>query len=102
MVVPFVNYWWPSFPDNLSTEAFRMLPQPDQWTFRVAHYAPWLFYKWMTQKWFPSLTLTNIEMFSVSDDIGILKNSESQDSDQVTTLICHFEFEFILTLYILD
>lgn len=82
LVVPFVNYWWPSFPDNLSREAFQMLPQSDQWTFRVAHYTPWLFYWWMTQKWFPSLSFTNIEMFP-SDDVEILKSlSEAPDTGQ--------------------
>ncbi|CAJ2660176.1 unnamed protein product [Trifolium pratense] len=73
LVVPFVSYWWPSFPDNLSREAFQMLPQSDQWTFRVARYTPWLFHWWMTQKWFPSLSFTKIEMLS-SDDVEILKS----------------------------
>ncbi|MCI69298.1 hypothetical protein A2U01_0090559, partial [Trifolium medium] len=50
-----------------------MLPQSDQWTFRVARYTPWLFHWWMTQKWFPSLSFTNIEMLS-SDDVEILKS----------------------------
>jgi len=63
-----------------------MLPQSDQWTFRVAHYTPWLFYWWMTQKWFPSLSFTNIEMFP-SDDVEILKSlSESPDTGQVAIL----------------
>ncbi|KAK7324863.1 hypothetical protein VNO77_28754 [Canavalia gladiata] len=75
LVVPFVSYWWPSFPDNLLREALGMLPQSDQWTFRVAHYTPWLFYWWMTQKWFPSLTLTHL--FS-PDDIEILKSLSSE------------------------
>ncbi|XP_061376261.1 uncharacterized protein LOC133318281 [Gastrolobium bilobum] len=72
LVVPFISYWWPSFPANLSTEALRMLPLSDQWTFRVAHYAPWLFYWWMTQKWFPTLTMTSIGMSH--DDIEIMKS----------------------------
>ncbi|CAL0321815.1 unnamed protein product [Lupinus luteus] len=67
LVVPFVSYWWPSFPPNLSTEALHMLPKPDQWTFRVAHYASWLLYWWMTQKYFPSLTFGNIETLSAHD-----------------------------------
>jgi len=64
-----------------------MLPQSDQWTFRVAHYTPWLFYWWMTQKWFPSLSFTNIEMFP-SVDVEILKSlSESPDTGQVSILL---------------
>ncbi|XP_014497179.1 uncharacterized protein LOC106758725 isoform X1 [Vigna radiata var. radiata] len=70
LVAPFISYWWPSFPDHLLREAFQMLTRSDKWTFRVAHHAPWLFHWWMTQKWFPSLTLTN--MLS-PDDIEIVK-----------------------------
>ncbi|OIW04031.1 hypothetical protein TanjilG_24142 [Lupinus angustifolius] len=73
LVVPFVSYWWPSFPANISREALQMLPKPDQWTFRVAHYASWLFYWWMTQKWFPSLTFGNTETLS-ADDLEIIKS----------------------------
>ncbi|KAJ7981156.1 alpha/beta-Hydrolases superfamily protein [Quillaja saponaria] len=74
LVVPFVHYWWPCFPANLSREALGKLPLSDQWTFRVAHYTPWLIYWWMTQKWFPSLSITsgNMAVFSRSD-LEILK-----------------------------
>ncbi|KAK2655306.1 hypothetical protein Ddye_008358 [Dipteronia dyeriana] len=54
LLAPVTNYWWPSFLSNLSTEAYyQQLPQ-DQWTLRVAHYAPWLTYWWNSQKWFPA------------------------------------------------
>lgn len=54
LLAPVVNYWWPGFPGNLSKEAYyQQLPQ-DQWSLRVAHYAPWLTYWWNTQKWFPA------------------------------------------------
>ncbi|KAK2986194.1 hypothetical protein RJ640_012452 [Escallonia rubra] len=74
LVVPFVNYWWPCFPANLSKEAFKMLLVQDQWAFRVAHYVPWLFNWWMTQKWFPSLSMLagNMAVFS-RPDLEILK-----------------------------
>ncbi|CAK9134540.1 unnamed protein product [Ilex paraguariensis] len=54
LLAPVVNYWWPGFPVNLSTEAYNQQPVQDQWTLRVAHYIPWLTYWWNTQKWFPS------------------------------------------------
>lgn len=93
MVVPFVNYWWPSFPVNLSTEAFQTLPQPDQWTFQVAHYTPWLFYWWMTQNWFTSLSFTNAEMFPL-DDVEILKSlSEAPSTGQVAYTHKHSVFD---------
>ncbi|KAF8020333.1 hypothetical protein BT93_G0898 [Corymbia citriodora subsp. variegata] len=68
-VVPFVHYWWHSFPSKLLREAFAKLPVPDQWTFRVAHHAPWLLCWWMTQKWFTSLSIMagNMKIFSPGD-----------------------------------
>ncbi|XP_073063176.1 uncharacterized protein [Primulina eburnea] len=69
LVVPFVNYWWRCFPAPLSKEGLgRMLVQ-DQWTFRIAHYAPSLVYWWMTQKWFPSMSIMEgkMDIFSRSD-----------------------------------
>lgn len=84
LVVPFVHYWWPRFPSNLASEAFKRLLVQDQWTFRIAHYAPWLFYWWMTQKWFPSLSITagKTEILS-EEDLEILKRwSETQTVGQ--------------------
>ncbi|CAK9169718.1 unnamed protein product [Ilex paraguariensis] len=57
LLAPVVNYWWPGFPVNLSTEAYNQQPVQDQWTLRVAHYIPWLTYWWNTQKWFPSSSI---------------------------------------------
>ncbi|XP_031388704.1 uncharacterized protein LOC116201570 isoform X2 [Punica granatum] len=85
LVVPFVHYWWPSFPTQLSREALRKLPVPDQWTFRVAHFAPWLLHWWMTQKWFTSLSIMagNMELFSPSDHEILKKWMENPDPNQV-------------------
>ncbi|GMN61065.1 hypothetical protein TIFTF001_030159 [Ficus carica] len=82
LVVPFVNYWWPCYPANLSIESLARLPRSDQWVFRVAHYAPWLFYWWMTQKWFPSLSILsgNTAIFSPKD-LEILKRLSEASSD---------------------
>lgn len=54
LVSPVINYWWPGFPANLSTEAYYQQYPQDQWALRVAHYLPWLNHWWNTQKWFPS------------------------------------------------
>lgn len=74
LVVPFVHYWWPNFPSSLSTLAFNKLKVSDQWAFRVAHYAPWLLDWWITQKWFPSLSMVSgsMELFSPKD-LEVLK-----------------------------
>ncbi|KAF9618616.1 hypothetical protein IFM89_002311 [Coptis chinensis] len=54
LLTPVVNYWWPGFPANLTTEVYNQHFTQDQWTLRVAHYLPWLTYWWNTQKWFPA------------------------------------------------
>lgn len=51
LVVPAVNYWWP-LPANVSASAYGKLDVGDRRTFWIAHHMPWLFYAWMTQKWF--------------------------------------------------
>lgn len=53
LLAPVVNYWWPGFPTNLSTDAFYKQLPSDQWALRIAHYVPWLTHWWNTQKWFP-------------------------------------------------
>ncbi|KAK1285515.1 hypothetical protein QJS10_CPB20g01649 [Acorus calamus] len=54
LLAPVINYRWPGFPRNLSTEAYNGQPVGDQWTFRVTYYAPWLLNWWMNQPWLPS------------------------------------------------
>lgn len=85
LVVPFVHYWWPCLPANLSRVAMRKLLLQDQWTFRVAHYAPWLFYWWFTQKVFPSLSMMtgNMAIFSSTDMEIIKKWLEAPPDGQV-------------------
>ncbi|KAL3579461.1 hypothetical protein D5086_020965 [Populus alba] len=69
LIAPVVNYWWPGFPANLSTEAYYLQLPQDQWTLRVAHHAPWLTYWWNTQKWFPASAVAarKPEVFSRQD-----------------------------------
>ncbi|KAG8371170.1 hypothetical protein BUALT_Bualt13G0059200 [Buddleja alternifolia] len=69
LVVPAINFWWRCFPANISKEGFERLPFQYQWTFRVAHYAPWLLNWWMTQKRFPSVSMMhgNPDVFNHSD-----------------------------------
>ncbi|KAL6276425.1 hypothetical protein ACE6H2_020026 [Prunus campanulata] len=84
LVVPFVHYWWPCVPANLSRESLSRLPVSDQWAFRVAHYAPWLFHWWMTQKFFPSLSMLsgNNSIFSRADLEMMQKVSEATSVGQ--------------------
>ncbi|CAN1252209.1 Lipase 1 [Linum perenne] len=57
LVAPFVHYWWPCLPADLSKLGLQKLLPMDRRTFYVAHYAPWMFHWWMSQKWFPSLSM---------------------------------------------
>ncbi|XP_058088930.1 uncharacterized protein LOC131235664 [Magnolia sinica] len=69
LVVPVVNYWWPSLPANLSNDAYKWQPLRDQWALRIAHHAPRILYWWMTQKWFPTSSVVERrpEIFSHQD-----------------------------------
>ncbi|MQL76083.1 hypothetical protein Taro_008467 [Colocasia esculenta] len=50
LIVPAINFWWPSLPRNLSAAAYGRHHPADQRGFLVARHAPWLFYAYMTQK----------------------------------------------------
>ncbi|KAI3816870.1 hypothetical protein L1987_10654 [Smallanthus sonchifolius] len=41
LIAPVVNYWWSSFPRNLSMAAYKLQPRQDQWAVGVV---PWLDY----------------------------------------------------------
>ncbi|OVA03570.1 hypothetical protein BVC80_1651g77 [Macleaya cordata] len=84
LVVPIINYWWPSFPANLSKMVYKRLLLQDQWTYRVAHYVPQLLYWWLTQKWFPSLAAMegNPEIFSIPDREMLKKIAEYPNPGQ--------------------
>ncbi|KAG2623026.1 hypothetical protein PVAP13_3KG030200 [Panicum virgatum] len=69
LVVPVINYWWPSFPAELSKQAFKKQVVPEQRTLWIAHNVPSLLYLWMTQKWLPSsaAAMHHPEIFSKHD-----------------------------------
>ncbi|KAG2614896.1 hypothetical protein PVAP13_3NG017300 [Panicum virgatum] len=69
LVVPVINYWWPSFPAELSRQAFKKQVVPEQRTLWIAHNVPSLLYLWMTQKWLPSsaAAMHHPEIFSKHD-----------------------------------
>ncbi|KAL9227685.1 hypothetical protein vseg_003344 [Gypsophila vaccaria] len=57
LIAPVINYWWPFFPSNLSSQAFNNQLRRDIWSLRVAHYLPWLTFWWNTQRFFPPLSV---------------------------------------------
>lgn len=87
LVVPFVNYWWTKVPENILSKAFKLLPEDIKWTFRVAHYVPWLLYWWLTQKLFPSSSIIsgNSALLSDKDLVIVKKMSENPSPHMVRT-----------------
>lgn len=83
LLAPVINYWWPSFPADLSRAAYNRQPLEDQWTLRVAHFMPWLTYWWNSQKLFPasSVIARNPEIYS-AQDLEIVKNKLSIDPER--------------------
>ncbi|KAI4384357.1 hypothetical protein MLD38_002525 [Melastoma candidum] len=82
LIAPVVNFWWPGFPTNLSTQAYAQQPLSDQWALRVAHHAPWLNYWWNTQKWFaPSSVFAGSPRLSRQDmELSLKLVAEQQQS----------------------
>eukprot|EP00246_Nothoceros_aenigmaticus_P007700 TRINITY_DN2169_c0_g1_i1.p1 TRINITY_DN2169_c0_g1~~TRINITY_DN2169_c0_g1_i1.p1 ORF type:complete len:382 (+),score=49.57 TRINITY_DN2169_c0_g1_i1:44-1189(+) len=56
MEAPVINFWWDGFPPEVFNAGFGTQYAEDRWGLRVAHYAPWLTYWWLTQKFFPPLS----------------------------------------------
>ncbi|KAK6775335.1 hypothetical protein RDI58_026336 [Solanum bulbocastanum] len=75
LVAPVVNYWWPSFPANLSTKGYNLQLPQDQWAVRVAHYAPWLVYWWNSQKWFPCNSVISGKPKMSPQDLEVVSKS---------------------------
>lgn len=57
LVVPVMNYWWPSFDSEMVNREFKKQLKRDRWKLRISHYAPGLVYWWMTQKIFPNSSI---------------------------------------------
>ncbi|XP_059665916.1 uncharacterized protein LOC132311818 isoform X2 [Cornus florida] len=92
LLCPVINYWWPSFPANLSEEAYYQQFPQDQWALRVAHYAPWLNYWWNTQKWFPaSSVIAGKPKFSQQDISLISKLTRGEKRKENVTQQGDFE-----------
>lgn len=74
MVVPFINYRWPSLPYDLTKDDYRK--NLARWTVWVARHTPGLVHWWLTQKVFPSSSVLdrNPKFFS-NKDLEVLKNT---------------------------
>ncbi|CAH2043711.1 unnamed protein product [Thlaspi arvense] len=83
LVAPAFNYWWRNLPAKMSKEALSLMLPPEQWMFRVAHYAPWLTFFWNTQKWFPIASYITCDPNILSrQDKEIFSKLRSDDLNQ--------------------
>ncbi|CAL5352606.1 unnamed protein product [Camellia sinensis] len=74
MVVPMINYNWPSLPIDLTKGDYRKSLL--RWSLRVAHYTPGLLHWWLTQKMFrSSAVLDRNPAFFCPKDLEVLKNT---------------------------
>ncbi|XP_024985626.1 uncharacterized protein LOC112521154 [Cynara cardunculus var. scolymus] len=74
LVVPFINYRWPSLPDDLIQDDYRK--NLSRWTVWISRHTPGLLHWWLTQKMFPSSSVLdrNPKFFSTKD-LEVLKNT---------------------------
>ncbi|KAJ9555519.1 hypothetical protein OSB04_010133 [Centaurea solstitialis] len=74
LVVPFINYRWPSLPDDLIRDDYRK--NLAKWAVWISRHTPGLLHWWLTQKMFPSSSVLdrNPKFFSTKD-LEVLKNT---------------------------
>ena len=82
LIAPFINFWWPGLPANLSSEVYNKQLQRDRWALHVTHHAPWLTYWWNTQKFFPFMSVIdhNPEVLSRQDKLLVAQHAGKEDS----------------------
>ncbi|XP_078182278.1 uncharacterized protein LOC144575897 [Carex rostrata] len=79
LLVPGVNYWWPSLPADLSESAFKKLDPLYQTSFWVAHNLPFLYCGWMKENLFgssPIITESVIQETTSIPDLGIIEQKQ--------------------------
>ncbi|GKU93849.1 hypothetical protein SLEP1_g7410 [Rubroshorea leprosula] len=84
LVVPVINFWWPSFPPKLANEVFRNQLKRDQVKLSIAHHMPWLVYWWMTQKLFPYCAILQRHpiLFTKRDVATVMEMSKVPNPDE--------------------
>ncbi|XP_047316964.1 uncharacterized protein LOC124920506 [Impatiens glandulifera] len=78
MVVPMINYNWPSLPKHLIEDDFRR--NLSRWTLMAANHTPRLLHWWLTQKWLPFPSSVNVldknPTFFSNKDLEVLSNTQ--------------------------
>lgn len=91
LVVPVINFWWPSFPPELANKVFKEQLIRDQIKLSIAHHFPGLLYWWITQKWFPysSILERHPILFNKRDVETVKQMSQVPNPDKVTSFSQH-------------
>ncbi|XP_073158273.1 uncharacterized protein [Henckelia pumila] len=96
LVVPHINYKWPSLPNDLTKDDYRK--GLSKWAVFVASHSPGLLHWWLTQKLFPSSTVLdrNPKFFS-NKDLEVLKHTPGYQllSRVIFSFICGKNFSFV-------
>ncbi|XP_042414519.1 uncharacterized protein LOC122003476 [Zingiber officinale] len=83
LVVPAINYWWRSLPAETAAEAYGKLAKQDRWAFRIAHYLPFFFHGWMTQKWFDASAVSTGNPIVLSEEDKKIRERANKE-EQIT------------------
>lgn len=75
LVVPVINYRWPSLPDSLIKKDYRR--RLIKWSYWILKYAPGLLHWWVTQKLFPLTSgIEKNPVFFNNRDIEVLEKTK--------------------------
>ncbi|GAB4824708.1 hypothetical protein Ancab_007573 [Ancistrocladus abbreviatus] len=75
LVVPVVNFWWPSLQSELASTAFKELGAIERWRLRIIHHAPklaWVLRHWLRAETINTILEKNPKAFNKSD-VEIMK-----------------------------
>ncbi|CAK9877814.1 unnamed protein product [Sphagnum jensenii] len=96
MLAPVTNFWWPGIPAQEAKTAWDTQLLGDKLALRVAHYAPWLVYWYMTQSLFPTSSTapqTKVLGYSKMDTEIIAKVKKLQDPKKAEEVTQQGKFE---------
>lgn len=102
IVVPVINYWWPSLPSELSSKAYRKLSLLEQWRYRFIHYAPkfaWSLHRWLSFPNLGSVLKDNPKAFN-ENDLAVLKVLSQLPAPDKNKIALQGEYESLYRDYV--
>jgi hypothetical protein len=100
LLVPAVNYWWPSLPTDISESAFKKLDLLYQSSFWVAHNLPFLFCGWMKQNLFGSSPIVPLQETTPKPEHEIIEQQQRPIYGGGSDAVCFSPF-FLNLLYVI-